>query len=219
MAATDTFLTIQDGWTFRIQPPQGPHPSGLLVLLHGWTGDENVMWIFARRLPRRFWIIAPRGPILTPDGGYGWLPVNQGTRSTMQDFLPAVESLLQRVEGWATQNQVDSTRFNLMGFSQGAALAYALAFCFPDRVQAAAALAGFLPEGWDKLDSRFSLAHKPFYIAHGSLDTTIPVIQARQAAAALEGLGAKVTYCEDEVGHKLSAGCLHGLESFFNGPG
>jgi len=31
----------------------------------------------------------------------------------------------------------------------------------------------------------------------------------------LERAGASVAYCEDEVGHKLSANCLHALENFF----
>jgi predicted esterase len=31
----------------------------------------------------------------------------------------------------------------------------------------------------------------------------------------LESAGADVTFCEDEVGHKVSAHCLHALEDFF----
>jgi hypothetical protein len=33
--------------------------------------------------------------------------------------------------------------------------------------------------------------------------------------ALLEKAGATVTYCEEDVGHKLSAGCFRGLESYF----
>ena len=31
----------------------------------------------------------------------------------------------------------------------------------------------------------------------------------------LEQAGAQVTYCEADVGHKVSADCLRGLENFF----
>ena len=60
MTANEPFISHLNGWTFRLQPPQGSGPARLLVLLHGWTGDENVMWIFTRRLSRRFWLLAPR---------------------------------------------------------------------------------------------------------------------------------------------------------------
>ena len=32
-----------DGWTFRIQPPKIEGHNRLMLLIHGWTGDEQVM--------------------------------------------------------------------------------------------------------------------------------------------------------------------------------
>jgi hypothetical protein len=34
----------------------------------------------------------------------------------------------------------------------------------------------------------------------------------------LEQAGAQITYCESEVGHKVSADCLRALETFFASP-
>jgi phospholipase/carboxylesterase len=211
----DSFISELDGWTFRIQPPQSSEPAQLLILLHGWTGDENVMWIFTRRLSRRYWLLAPRGPVSAPEGGFGWLPPDSGLLATVQEFRSVIDSLLERIDAWALQKGVDSRQVSLMGFSQGAAAVYAAAMMYPERVWAAACLAGYLPGRGELLESRSALAGKPFYIAHGSLDETVPVSQARHAVAALKNLGASVTYCEAEVGHKLSAGCLNGLETFF----
>jgi predicted esterase len=42
----------------------------------------------------------------------------------------------------------------------------------------------------------------------------VPMAMARHAVQLLEGAGAKVTYCESAVGHKLSADCLKALESY-----
>ena len=55
---TNTELISLDGWTLRVRPAQTADPR-LLVLLHGWTGDENSMWIFAKRLSPAYWMIAP----------------------------------------------------------------------------------------------------------------------------------------------------------------
>jgi predicted esterase len=36
--------------------------------------------------------------------------------------------------------------------------------------------------------------------------------------ALLEQSGAQITYCEDEMGHKLSSNCLRALESYLSSP-
>ena len=216
MMAIESTIVHQNGWTFRIQPPADPARARLLVLLHGWTGNEEVMWIFTHRLGRRFWQVAPRGPITVPGGGYGWLPSLPEGGPSVADFQPVTDQLLEQIDRWASLNKVDASQINLMGFSQGASLAYAFALLKPARTGSIAALAGSLPEGWENQAGRLDLRGKPFYIAHGTQDTTVPIFRARQAVAALEDLGARVTYCESEVGHKLSTGCLNGLSSFFS---
>ena len=42
----------------------------------------------------------------------------------------------------------------------------------------------------------------------------IPLDRARASMALLEQAGAQVTYCEDDVGHKLGANCRHALEKY-----
>jgi predicted esterase len=52
-------------------------------------------------------------------------------------------------------------------------------------------------------------------MAHGTLDELVPVVRARQAVALLQQAGAQVDYCEDNVGHKLSATCFRSMQVFF----
>ena len=103
-----------------------------------------------------------------------------------------------------------------MGFSQGAAMAYALAAYYPQMVKRLVALAGFLPPD-ETMPGRYTaLQGKKIYIAHGTQDDTVPVAMAQECKKTLESVGADVTYCESDVVHKLSAPCLKGLESFLN---
>ena len=60
-AANNPALETFDGWTLRVRASDSPNPR-LLLLLHGWTGDENSMWVFARGLSPNYWIVAPRAP-------------------------------------------------------------------------------------------------------------------------------------------------------------
>ncbi len=63
------------------------------------------------------------------------------------------------------------------------------------------------------------LAGKSCFMAHGTQDELVPVARARQARQTLLEAGAKVTYCEDDVGHKLSASCFRGMGKFFENLG
>jgi phospholipase/carboxylesterase len=205
------------GWTVRAQPPSTPDGARLMLLLHGWTGDERVMWVFTGGLPRHYAFIAPRAPLPAAEGGFAWLP-HAGRFPRLDDFAAPAASLLIELPLWieaaGLPAALASQPFDLMGFSQGAAMSYALAALNPDQVERVIALAGFLPVE-EPLPGRFdALRGKPVYIAHGTQDAIVPVDRARQASQALETAGARVIYCESDVGHKLSAGCLKGLREF-----
>lgn len=204
-----------DGWTVKVQTPAGSLSHPVLLLLHGWTGDENAMWVFESRLPQDSMLIAPRGLYTTPLGGYGWHPYRANSWPWVDDFNPAIEALRAILNGEHFP-EADFARLGILGFSQGAALAFALALLHPAEVCSLAGLSGFLPEGAQALARNRPLIDKRIFMAHGTQDELVPVERARQAVKTLEEAGAQVTYCEDDVGHKLSATCLDGLERFLS---
>jgi phospholipase/carboxylesterase len=204
-----------ENWVMKVQRPAGPGPFPVLLLLHGWTGDENSMWIFAPRLPGDAILIAPRG--LYPSrskGGYSWHAEIPMPWPWVNDFIPAVRSLLDRISDRYFSDG-DLSQLHLLGFSQGAALAYCLAITHPEKVVSVAGLSGFLPDGGASWLSANRLNGLPVFIAHGTEDQLVPVERARNCVGALADAGAEVTYCEDSVGHKLSTKCFHGLEAFY----
>ena len=206
-------IIIQD-WTVRVRIPETPGPHPVLVMLHGWTGDEKVMWVFADRFPKEYLILSPRGLFDTPLGGYAWQPVRSKRWPEINDFSIAIDALRRLLTTENFPMGIFST-VALTGFSQGAALAYSYALLYPQGVDRIMGLAGFLPNGVDELVARQPLTGKSVFIAHGAKDELVPVERARQAVELLTKAGAQVTYCEDDVGHKLSVGCFKGLESFF----
>jgi phospholipase/carboxylesterase len=104
---------------------------------------------------------------------------------------------------------------DLLGFSQGAALAGALTLIYPRRVRSLGLLSGFLPTAINANPADNSLNGLRVFIAHGTLDDRVPIRHARQAAATLQKAGAQVEFCEANVGHKLGLPCFKALESFF----
>jgi phospholipase/carboxylesterase len=205
-----------NGWTMRVRHA-AQEPSRFLLLLHGWTGDENSMWVFTRRLSPDFWIVAPRGPYAAKEGGYSWRALRPGSWGlpTLSDLKPAADNLIRLVDEVSASIGVDATQFDVAGFSQGGALTNVLTLLYPQRVRKAAVLAGFMPGGVDDLIAQHVLAGKPIFVAHGTQDNLVPVERARGSIELLEDAGAQVIFCESEVGHKVSADCLRGLEAFF----
>ncbi len=213
----ETYLIHKNGWTFRLRPPQFDNgkTAKALILIHGWTGDENSMWVFARNFAPEFCILAPRGPLATDIGGYGWVEANFHHPSTFAEFEPVAAKLLETLDPLLLSLGVPPAPLNLMGFSQGTAMAYTLAIQYPQRVSRIAGLSGFLPAGADAYLKPGSFSQKQVFIAHGSQDETIPVQWARETAQKLKQAGAQVTYCEEGTGHKLSLTCFTALRTFF----
>jgi len=215
-ALSDTELIQFKDWTLRVRPAL-VQPARLLLMVHGWTGDENSMWVFARDLPPENWIVAPRAPHATELGGYSWrrhdVATTQG-RPSLELLRPSIEALIRLVDEYTASVGLDAAPFDVVGFSQGAAMANLLVMLYPDRVRRVGVLAGFVPSGAEALVQGRPLAGKKVFVAHGTLDTMVPVDRARTSIDLLEQAGAEVAYCEEEVGHKVSIGCLRALRSY-----
>jgi phospholipase/carboxylesterase len=189
------------GLIYRVRRGQ-PH-AALIVMLHGLSGDENVMWIFDHALPREATVIAPRALYASEFGGYSW------ARSVMRDDLDnvdyqaALEVLPRFVAEVIALYEGDPQRVIVMGFSQGAAVSYAYSLLHPESLRGVIALAGFLPDSSDALSATPVLPH--YLILHGTHDEAVPIDRAREARSVLESRGAIVEYHEHRVGHKVSA--------------
>jgi phospholipase/carboxylesterase len=184
-------------------------------MIHGWTGDENSMWVFSRQIAEDYLILAPRGPV-SGSSGFGWAELVDGKSPPIHAYRDIADRLLQQADLWLRAHKVDpDTLINLMGFSQGAAMCYAMLAHNPSRFGKIAGLSGFLPEETDSLLPSGHLNGKEIFVAHGTKDETIPLDFAQKTVNVLEKAGAKVFYCEEAVGHKLGAACSRGLKDFF----
>ena len=213
--APDSQLIQFDDWTLRVRPTADQSPR-LLLLIHGWTGDENSMWVFARDLPAYYWMVAPRAPFVTQPGGYSWRQ-NQTEligNATIDMFVESAEALIKLVDAYLVSAKIEARVFDVVGFSQGALMSSLLAFLYPERIHKTGILAGFVPSGLDELIAKRTLAGKPFFVTHGTRDETVSIDRARASIEILERAGAQVTYCEDDVGHKVSITCLRAMREF-----
>jgi phospholipase/carboxylesterase len=176
------------------------------------------MWVFARNLSNDYWMIAPRAPYPADPSGFSWRDKFDSAefgRPSLDQLRPSAEALIHLVDEYAASAGIDATTFDVMGFSQGAAMSNVLAFLYPQRIRKVGILAGFVPSGLEALIPKRPLQGKSFFVTHGTRDNMVPIDRARSSVAILERAGANVTYCEDDVAHKVSVICLNALKKFF----
>jgi phospholipase/carboxylesterase len=211
-----TLVGFKD-WTLRVRESADAN-CRLMLLVHGLTGDENSMWVFGRNMPARYWLLSPRAPYPVDSGGYSWRPPFDSSdfgRPRLDQLRVGADGLIRMVDEYADSAGIRADTFDVMGFSQGGAMSNVLAFLYPERIRKTAILAGFVPSGLEELVPQRPLEGKLMFVAHGTKDEMVRIDRARESIAILEQAGAQITYCEDNVGHKVSANCLRALGAFF----
>jgi phospholipase/carboxylesterase len=180
-------------------------------MLHGWSGDETVMWVLQSVLPDGAFIVAARGTHKLATGGYHWSDSPASTQVSFVDFQPAVEAIKTTLSGLRSSDGFGLNPLLLMGFSQGAALAFA-AVQAGIEVEGIISLAGFVPRG-----DLTVFRELPVFWGHGTLDELVPIERAREDVKRLLDAVAQVHFCETEVGHKLGIECTRGLKTWLRG--
>jgi phospholipase/carboxylesterase len=176
-------------------------PEGALVLFHGRGADEHDLYPLLDILDpdRRLLGLTPRGPLSLPPGGAHWYVVQEVGYPEPETF----HSTYRLVGEWLDSLGIPPERIVLGGFSQGAAMSFALGLG-SDRARPAVivALSGFVPSvpGWE-LDLERPIP--PIAIGHGIYDQVIPVEFARQARRLLEDAGAEPLYRESPMPHAI----------------
>lgn len=200
-------------------PPAGGYPA--VVMVHGWGGNEGVMWIFAQAVPHHVAVIAPRAPIDLGNGGHTWYGMAlsadaQGNRRLLDEdgFSDSVESLNHFIGTLPDVYPVNPKRVVLMGFSQGASMVGTLLRRRPGCAIGMVSLAGFLPNFGRVPGGDPTIHDLPVFIAHGSEDEVVPPTIARRMRDRLEDLGARVTYEEYPVGHRMNPDAIRDLSEW-----
>ncbi len=209
-------LTIFENKIFRTNISEIVQVDSILLLIHGYTGDENSMWLFGQEAPTNTLIISPRARHPSSMGGYSWISEEtpHDIRQTFPQYMEAANSLKTTLDHFFLQNNIINPHISIAGFSQGAAMAYTLSILHPQWVRKVAALAGFIPEGCEAFIKPALIKDIEYFIAHGENDQIVTIERAIAAHATLSAAGADVKYCSDQSKHKLGASCFRGLGIF-----
>ncbi len=206
----------ETGLAFRIAMPSGPGPYPTAVLLHGRLGNEDVMWVFRRVVPRPWLVVAPRAIVPEGTSGFSWHLQPHGQWPDLAAFDPAVDALTRFLRVLPSLYNADPDRLYLIGFSQGAAVAFATALRQPSIARGIAGMVGFAPRVAPEAVAG-QLNGLPVFMAAGEQDATVPPDESRRAAAVLRAAGADLEYREYPTEHKMTAAALDDLKAWLQG--
>ena len=180
-----------------------------LILLHGYGSDENDLFSFAEEMPEELFIISAKAPYPMQPYGNAWYAIHfDNENGKFSDDIQAIKSrdtIATFIDQVIENYPVDASKINLLGFSQGSILSYAVALTYPEKIDNVIALSGYINKeifGKDYLKN--DLSQLSFYCSHGSADQVIPVDWARRTKPFLENLGVDFTYSEFPVGHGVA---------------
>lgn len=215
-------LTFSKAEPFR----RGTH---LVVLLHGYGSHEQDLMGLANHLPQEGITYAsvrapqPVGYALPADAqsafvdspalGYQWWPLNQQLETV---GFHAIELAVDYVLEWLEPLAADYRSVNLLGFSQGMAIATSIARHRPDLVRTVIGLSGYVVDGGESYFKDAQLAAEPLPLFWGR-DEADPVITAEKISFTQEWVKdhtALTDYLYAGIGHGVAASELAHIGTF-----
>jgi phospholipase/carboxylesterase len=197
----------QVGELARLDREPADEPEGALILLHGRAVDERDLYPMLEELDpeRKLFGLTPGAPLTNvPPGGRHWYVIREVGHPDEQTFVETLTKLCRFLDEELRHHGIPWEKAVIGGFSQGAAVACAVALGM-GRPRAAGLLmmSGFYPmvRGW-KMDPDAKRG-MPAYLTHGAYDPVIPVGFGRKARDLLEEGGLAVTYRETRMQHGI----------------
>ncbi len=166
-------------------------PLPMVIALHGRGGSPTWFKRHIKELPLPVRWIIPKAP--QPfERGYTWLSraPHRSHRAIVVDELTRASDQLAGMIPTLTREHPTRGRPIVVGFSQGAMLAWSLAVHHADEIELAVPIAGFLPAPMRRPSARARKARQPRVIAlHGRGDRRIALGAAKSTVKGVSRLG------------------------------
>lgn len=195
--------------SYASRPPTAlTHRPPLLVMLHGVGGNEDGLGRYTADLDPRLLILSIRAPFVNAPGAYRWFDVAftpQGididADEAEQSRLAVIQFINDAVMGFGA----DPRRVYLLGFSQGATLAYGIGLTAPAKLRGIVGIGGrVLPEIAPIAAPSAALRHLTLLIQHGRHDPVMPLARGHATRNLFVALGVMLGYREYEAAHEIT---------------
>ena len=181
----------------------------VLIMLHGYGSNYNDLISLSDFFGDDYIYISLQANHSLDLNSYCWwslhFDVNHKIQSNFEQAKNSVENLNKFIQNGIVQKyNIRNENIILLGFSQGAMLAYALSLNFYDNYKKVIGLSGKIIEEIINLGSNNKYKDHKFYYSHGLFDQTIPISSARKTSKWFDENKINHKYQEFQSQHNLS---------------
>lgn len=216
---------LQEGLALKYLVRQPANPSAaspVIILLHGYGSDEKDLFALRNVLPPHYLLISARAPFAVPSSaGFQWYDLAAaGKPGGKSDELRTSTALITKFISEVTAKyKVGSGPVYVIGFSQGAVMAFSVGLQTPPHVQGVAALSGRIYKNMkDGVKKNANLKQLRVFVANGTADNRIPFVEGSDAAGYFKEIGTKCSFhIYKGLGHSISNEVMTDLLKWLNG--
>lgn len=203
--------------------PEQRYP--LVVGLHGYGDNgENFARLFAARgLETGFFFCVPQAPYAFSPGerlGYSWTREGEGLPegAGRQSYRLSREYVLSVIDEVRRQYPIDERRVFLLGFSQGAGLAFSLGLHHPDRFRGVIPIGGWCDPAEYTAAEAEAARTGLFLVCHSPEDRMVPFEAAEGAVHFLAEEDIPHRFLQYEGGHSLPRALMEEVQAWMEDP-
>jgi len=215
--------TIKTELEYKVKtPPVSKDRPPVIILLHGYGSNESDLFELSNTLDSRFMVFSLRAPFLGKEVGYSWyglefLP-NKKFIHNYQEMTESRKKVLSFISNACKEFKADSNKVYLMGYSQGAILAYDISLNAPKKIAGAVIMSGLLSSESISGKTKWAdVMNTAYFIGHGNSDNVIDLSEAEKAHTLLKEKGVKnCTYKNYEMPHAIVGKELNDIKSWLS---
>ena len=197
------------GLSYRLRLPAPVEPTRCLVLLHGVGSNEVNMADVATGVDTNTLVVVARGPLQLGTQQFAWFRVAftaSGPNIVPEEAESSRKSLIALLQSLQARYAVAPQATVIAGFSQGGIMSASVGLSAPQLVQGFAILSGrILPELAPHIADKAALKNLLVLVAHGELDSKLPITWAQRSDQWLTELGVPHTLKLYPIDHTISA--------------
>ena len=193
------------------KPKNNTNKSPLVFLLHGFGSNEQDLFSFSPYLNQEATIVSLRAPIMLYPNSYAWYNIyySGSVKSYDKEAAKLIrDKLINEMDYFINKYDCDPNRITLIGFSQGAILAHAIAQ--NSNIKNLIALSGYVDEELISFEKTKNLS---IYISHGKDDEVIPFEESFKTNKLLDDHNVKYEFKAFDQGHGVNS---ENLKSFLD---
>tara|TARA_A100001011_G_scaffold367418_1_gene420825 strand:+ start:119 stop:766 length:648 start_codon:yes stop_codon:yes gene_type:complete len=181
----------------------------VIIMLHGYGSNKEDLFSFSDYMNPKALIISVQAPHKMDYGSYCWWALNFDESMNLSIEVSQARESINQLHKFISEYLVDNYNFSLnniflLGFSQGAMVAYTLSINYPDFYKKVIGLSGKIPYEIINYNKENDYSLHNYFCSHGIFDQVIPIDIGRDSSSWFTNKKIKHVFLEFQSQHGVS---------------